>query len=397
MQSHHLRSRYDVVVAGARAAGASTAMLLARQGLSVLVVDPMRPGADTLSTHALMRGAVMQLGRWGLLDTIRGAGTPIVRSASFHYAEQVVDVDIKPGSGIDGLYAPRRTLLDKTLLDAAAAAGAQVALGLSVDGLLWSGSGRVKGVRLSGPGRDPTRVAAELVIGADGRRSRVARHVAADIEHFTPHATATIYGYWPGLTVEGYHFHYRPGIGAGSIPTNDGETNVFVGMSPLRFHAERRNGLDVVFWRALEEAAPDLYEMMRASSASVKLRGFAGAPGYLRRAVGPGWALVGDAGYFRDPFTAHGITDALRDAELLARAVAAGTEDAFSSYHAIRNQVSLPLLETTDRLASFEWSLPEAQQLHRELSHQMKEEVALIETFDRDDETAASPFLRKTA
>ena len=89
------RRRYNAVVVGARCAGAATAMLLARQGLSVLLVDRDRPGADTLSTLALMRAGVLQLSRWGLLDRVRAAGTPAITSTSFIYGEETITVPIK--------------------------------------------------------------------------------------------------------------------------------------------------------------------------------------------------------------------------------------------------------------------------------------------------------------
>ena len=111
------------MVVGARAAGAATALLLARAGLSVVVVDRDKPGADTLSTHALMRGGVVQLQRWGLLDEVIRAGTPAVRETTFHYATESIWVPIKPGCGVDALYAPRRTVLDPILVAAASAAG----------------------------------------------------------------------------------------------------------------------------------------------------------------------------------------------------------------------------------------------------------------------------------
>ncbi|NIP58249.1 MAG: NAD(P)/FAD-dependent oxidoreductase, partial [Gemmatimonadetes bacterium] len=136
MSDETIRDRYDVAIAGARCAGASTAMLLARRGYRVLVVDPSRPGSDTLSTHALMRGGVLQLHRWGLLDRIREAGTPAVRTTTFHYGTESVEIPIKPGGGVDALYAPRRTLLDAVLAEGARAAGARVVRGLAVDVLL---------------------------------------------------------------------------------------------------------------------------------------------------------------------------------------------------------------------------------------------------------------------
>src|SRR6188472_3618251 len=176
---HPQPSRYDVVVVGARAAGASTAMLLAQAGLRVLVVDRSRYGADTLSTHALMRGGVMQLNRWGLLDRVVEAGTPAVRQVRFRLANDDLTIKIKPAHGVDALYAPRRTVLDPMLVDAAIAAGAEVRYGISVLDVRRDSKGRVTGI----DARDATGHAvafdAALVIGADGTRSTIADRVGA--------------------------------------------------------------------------------------------------------------------------------------------------------------------------------------------------------------------------
>ena len=125
-------SRYDVVIVGARCAGAATAMLLARAGHRVLVVDRGRYGTDTLSTHALMRGAVIQLHRWNVLPAVVAAGTTPVRQATFFYGDESVAVPIAPRDGIDALYAPRRHVLDRLLVDAARVAGADVAYGVRI-------------------------------------------------------------------------------------------------------------------------------------------------------------------------------------------------------------------------------------------------------------------------
>ncbi|MDX1390643.1 MAG: FAD-dependent monooxygenase, partial [Acidobacteriota bacterium] len=122
--------KYDAVVVGARVAGASTAMLLAQSGLKVLVVERGRYGSDTLSTLALMRGGVLQLARWGVLDAVREAGTPPIHATSFHYGDDVVEVAIKPRDGVDALYSPRRTVLDRLLADAAVEAGAEIRYGV---------------------------------------------------------------------------------------------------------------------------------------------------------------------------------------------------------------------------------------------------------------------------
>ena len=363
--------RYDVIIAGARCAGASTAMLLARQGLRVLVVDPAKRGSDTLSTHALMRGGVLQLHRWGVLDAIRAAGTPAIRKTTFHYGDEVISIPIKERDGVDALYAPRRTVLDGALADAATAAGAEVVHGLSVMELIRDYDGRVRGARIAGSDRQPMNVAADLVIGADGIRSRVARLLKLDFEHTVPHTTASIYGYWKELGLEGNHWYYELGAAVGAIPTNDDETCVFASVPQERFEAERGDGLEALYAAVLHDVSADLARRVAESSGPGKLRAFAGSTGFLRKAAGPGWALVGDAGYFRDPLTAHGITDALRDAEILARAVAEGGDDALRRYDEERYERVRGFFEITDKIASFDWDIDQVKEDHLVLAREM--------------------------
>ena len=384
VQSPITRDQYDVVIAGARCAGASTAMLLARQGMRVLVVDPTRRGSDTLSTHALMRGGVLQLHRWGVLDAIRAAGTPAVDKTTFHYGGEPIEVSIKEQDGVDALYAPRRTVLDAVLVDAARAAGAEVVHGHSVVDLVGAPEGPIRGAKITGADKNVIEVAADLVIGADGVRSRVARILQAEPHYTVSHTTASIYGYWKDLGWEGFHWLYNIGGAVGSIPTNDGDTCVFASLPPTRFREERTNGLDALYHAVLSDVSPELASSVAASEASGKLRAFAGAPGFLRRSAGPGWALVGDAGYFKDPITAHGITDALRDAELLARAVADGGDGALAGYQETRDDLVKGLLDVTNRIASFEWDLNEAKKDHLLLSREMNAEVDLLRTLDQE-------------
>jgi 2-polyprenyl-6-methoxyphenol hydroxylase-like FAD-dependent oxidoreductase len=381
---HPEHARYDVVVVGARAAGAATAMLLARAGLRVLVVDRTRYGADTLSTHALMRGAVVQLRRWGLLDRIIDVGTPPVRSTTFRYARDEITIPIKPAHGVDALYAPRRTVLDPALVDAATAAGADVRYGVTVTDVRRDGRGRAVGLEARmGDGRALV-VDAELVIGADGMRSTIAERVGAPIEVRGHGAGAVVYGYWSDVEADGYEWVFRPGAAAGLIPTNDGLTCVFAGGPPARIGRGGRRVLDDV----LREASPSVAARVATGTAPAGVRTFAGAPGFLRRPWGPGWALVGDAGYWKDPISAHGLTDALRDAELLARAVVASRSgtvaetEALSAYQAVRDELSLPLFHTTDRIAANQWDETEIATLLLELSSAMADEVDAIAAFD---------------
>src|SRR5262245_12937177 len=187
---------YDVVIVGARCAGAATAMLLARRGLRVLAIDRGHYGSDTVPIHALMRAGVVQLSRWGVLDGIKAAGTPVIRSTSFHYGDEVVEVQIKPKDDVDGLYAPRRTVIDRLLVDAARRAGAEVAFETQLIDLVRAANGRVCGVRLRDGHEGERQVSAELVIGADGVRSTLARLVGAECYRTGRHATGVIFSYW---------------------------------------------------------------------------------------------------------------------------------------------------------------------------------------------------------
>ena len=385
-----LEGRYDAVVVGARVAGAATAMLLARAGMRVLAVDRARLGEDALSTHALMRGAVLQLHRWGLLGAVQAEGTPPIRSATFHYADEEIPVAIKPRDGIDALYAPRRTVLDPLLVRAAAAAGARVVHGVAAVDLVRDARGRVAGAVLAGPDGRPARVEAPIVIGADGIRSPIARLAGAPVERAGRSASAVMYGHFEGLALDGYHWYYRPGASAGAIPTNDGRSCVFVALPPARFLRELPGGTSSMFRRVLAEVAPALARGVDGARLDAKLRSFPGTPGFLRRAWGPGWALVGDAGYFKDPVTAHGITDALRDAELLARAIVAGTDEALAAYQAVRDELSLGLFEVTDRVASFVWDLDQAKRDHHLLAQHMAGEADVLLALDRDPARAQS-------
>jgi flavin-dependent dehydrogenase len=383
------RPEYDAVVVGARCGGAATAMLLAREGMRVLLLDRARRGSDTLSTHALMRGGALLLQRWGILDQIAAAGTPPVRHTRFHYGDpqrgdETVTVTLKPVAGIEALYAPRRTLLDVLLADAAVAAGAEVRFGVAVTDLLRDGTGRIAGVTGRDRAGSDVRVSAGLTVGADGIRSVVARRAGARTRWLGSGSGAVIYGYWSGLAVIGYEWFYRPGASAGLIPTNGGEVCVFAGTSTDRFAAEMVGDLRGGYHRLLEEATGGAAGRLAAAQPPRRLRAFPGRPSYLREAAGPGWALVGDAGGFLDPLSTHGITDALRDAQLLARAVADGRRgeaseaSALSRYGNLRDEITSPLYRVMDQVAGYQWDLPTLRRLLRESSSAMSAEVEAI-------------------
>jgi len=379
-----ISSDYDVVVIGARPAGAGTARLLARQGRRVLMVDRGQYGSDTLSTHALMRAGVLQLARWGVLPRVIAAGTPPVRSATFIYADEETRVPVKPRDGIDALYAPRRTVLDRLLVDAAREAGVHVAYGTTLADLMRSADGRVIGVVLHQESGDTTQVRARLVVGADGRRSAVARLVGAEVTRQGPSAAANVFGYWSGIPVEGYRWYYRPGLSAGAIPTNDGHTCIFASVPSAQFGTVFRHDLEAGYRKVIAEVAPDLAAAMRVATLASPLKGAPGQTGFFRRSSGPGWVLVGDAGYFKDPLTAHGITDALVEAEYLARAIAEDSDAALLGYVEDRDRRAAQLFDITDRIASFAWTLDEARALHKQLAKAMADEVTGLITLTQE-------------
>ena len=369
---------YDAVVVGARVAGAATAMLLARRGLRVLAIDRSRYGSDTLSTHALMRAGVLQLHRWGLLDRVEAAGTTAIRSTAFHYADEVIDIAIKARDGIGALYAPRRTVLDALLVDAARESGAEVVHGLRLVDLVLGVENRVSGVLVQDLDGSVMRIGSERVIGADGLRSTVGRLVGAEPYHVGRHASSNVYAYWEDLDMEGYHWYYRPGVSVGAIPTNDGRICIFASSPPKRFSEEIRFDIAAGYHRVLEETSPELAETVARGRRVGSLHGFPGQVGFFRQSWGRGWALVGDAGYFKDPITAHGISDALRDAELLARAIVQGSEKALADYQSTRDALSRGLFEVSDGIASFEWDLEAVKSMHLTLSKEMNREVAAL-------------------
>jgi 2-polyprenyl-6-methoxyphenol hydroxylase-like FAD-dependent oxidoreductase len=384
-----IRPRYDVVIVGARAAGASTALLLARRGVRVLVVDKESPAADTISTHALMRAGVLQLKRWGLLPEIERAGTPPVNRTVFYYADETVDIPIPPKGGVPALFAPRRTLLDPVLAEAAAESGADVRHGVRLADLLHGADGRVEGVLLADSEGGARAVFASVVVGADGLRSTVAKLVEAPITREGRHASATLYGYWSRLDTDGYHWYWGNGCGAGEIPTNGGHVLVFVGLPSHALKEDARSGVPAAYRSLIEQASPALAERLTCARLSGTLRGFPGHRGRMRRPWGPGWALVGDAASFKDPITAHGLTDALRDAELLANAITSGgSPRAFAAYEAERDALTTRLFDVSDRVASFQWDTSTLKELHRELSDEMKKETARVLSWDLEPTVA---------
>jgi len=350
---------YDVIIVGARVAGASTAMLLARRGLKVLVVDRATFPSDTLSTHQVQVPGVARLARWGVLDAVLAAGTPVTRGVRFDQGDAVITGRYPAYQGVDVMCSPRRTLLDRVLVDAARTAGAEVRENFMVAEIL--GDGQVTGIRGQEKGAPPVSEQARLVIGADGKHSLVAGAVNARAYRTRPPRSIAFYTYWGGVparenTLAGTGEIYgRPGCAIGAWPTNDGLLMTYLAWPIARF-GEFRRDVEGNFLRTLD--AVGLGERIRAGRRAERFRGTPDLPSYLRQPYGPGWALVGDAGLLLDPITGQGISHAFRDAELLADAVADGLggirplAEALGRYHRARDRAARPMYDFTARLAA---------------------------------------------
>jgi flavin-dependent dehydrogenase len=360
-----MTGRYDVIVVGARCAGSPTAMLLAQRGYRVLVVDRASFPSDTVSTHVIHAPGVAALRRWGLLDRVLASGCPPITTYSFDFGPFTIAGSPNPYDGISAAYAPRRTILDKILVDAAAAAGAEVRERFTVEDVIVE-DGVVVGISGHGDGGPTVIETARVVVGADGRNSHVARAVTPQQYNEKPQLLWGYYTYWSGLPVRGFETVVRPNRGWGAAPTNDGLTMLVVGWPDAEASAYKAD-VEANYLATLD-AAPEFAERVRAATREDRFHG-GGVPNFFRKPFGRGWALVGDAGYTRDPITAQGITDAFRDAQLCADALDEALdgrrpyESAMAAYQQARDEQVMGIYEFTTQLATLEPPPEEMQQL----------------------------------
>ncbi|MDQ6730354.1 MAG: FAD-dependent monooxygenase [Actinomycetota bacterium] len=358
---------HDAIVIGARCAGSPTAMLLARGGHRVLLVDRAKFPSDTMSTHIIHPHGLAALRRWGLLEQLIATGPPVWPSLRADFGPVVLDGTPTPVDGISEHYSPRRTVLDKLLVDAAVDAGAELCEGAAVTGLLRDGD-RVTGIRANRNGGPELLESAAIVIGADGVHSTVAKHVDAPVYSDKGLLTCAYYSYWSAVDSPKGTLFPRSGCVLGEIPTHDGLTCVYGAWPAAEFRAVRRD-IPGRFTRTIEQHAPDLAARMHGATREERFVGSGQIPNHFRHSYGPGWALAGDAAHHKDPIGAHGITDAFRDAERIAEAVHAGLtgeqnmEMALAASQRDRDDTSLALFELNSQLATLESPKPEMQAL----------------------------------
>ena len=366
MREADVSKAYDAIIVGARCAGSPTAMLLARKGYRVLVVDRATFPSDTLSTHVLQPLAVRALERWGLAARLAATGCSPIDTYTFDFGPFTLSG--APGTADSPVaYCPRRTVLDKLLVDAAAEAGAEIREGFTVDEIVID-DGRVVGIKGHSPG-GATAVTerSSVLIGADGRNSLVAHAVQAEQYNDKPPLLAPYYAYWSGLKMDGrFETYIRPHRGFAAAPTHDGLTMTVGGWPHGEFETNKRD-VEANFLK-LFELVPGFADRLQGAKRESPIAGLPVA-NFFRKPYGAGWALVGDAGYNKDPITAQGINDAFHDAERCAAAVdqafrgARSFDDAMGEYQRERDQHSLPMYEFTCQLASLEPPPPDVQRL----------------------------------
>ena len=359
---------YDAIIVGARCAGSPTALLLARKGYKVLLADRGSfPSDMAFSNHFVHQAGTARLKRWGLLERLAATGCPPITTAHFDYGAFALSGSPVPAEGgVTEAYAPRRKVLDPILVEAAVEAGAELRENFSVQEVLWEND-CVSGIRGHAKNGAMLTENARITIGADGMFSTVARAVKAPEYNAKPPLEGSWYSYWSGVPMKGWHLWLRPHRVIFAYNTNDNLTLIGAAFAAHDLPAVRGD-IEGNYMRAIAACAPELAERMRSGHRESRFVG-GSIPGYLRKPYGPGWALVGDAGYQKDPCTASGITDAFRGAELLAEAIDAGLsgqqplQQALAGYEQQRNQTALPFYELTSELARLEPPPPEMQQL----------------------------------
>ena len=345
-----MESLYDAIVIGARCAGSPTAMLLARKGYKVLLLDKVEFPSDTISTHIVFPIGVARLKSWGLFESILSTNCPLIHKMGFDLGPFTIAGSPPLPDGVPGIIAPRRTILDKILVDAAVRAGVEFRENCIVEEIVVNDE-IVTGIRCRTKGGSTVTEKGSIVIGADGRNSLVARTVKAEEYNFRPPYTCWYYTYWSNLPIKDLVFHSRPNRAIGTIPTNDGLICLPIAWTANEFK-EFRSDIEGNYMKSLE-LTNGLADLVRQGKREERFFGMSDLPNFFRKPYGHGWALVGDAGYHKDPITGQGISDAFRTAENLVEALDAGfsgkvsLDKALAHYEQNRNEEVMPMFEFT--------------------------------------------------
>jgi len=361
----------DVLVAGAGVAGAATALLLARAGLSVLVVEARprdhRPGF----VLPIQRPGVALLADWGLLDALQRAGVPTLSQSAFCYGDRCTTIRSQPQHGVEGPLAVDQPLLDRVLRTAAERAGARFFDAHALKHVLRA-RGRVRGAAVVNAQREAIEISASWIVGADGVASTVAHLVGAPLQREGSYATSTIAAEFEGLECPGARWHFRSGLAGGAMGLRGNRTLAFVSASSRLYRERLRRDLAASLYDGIEQLSRSLGGQLASAHRVGTFFGGSEHVAYARRPVGPGWLLVGDAGAFTDPIVGHGLTAALRDAHLAAAAICEGSTTAFAE---ARDAMDDEIAAIGERIASFRWSLDELPLLHLRLADALRRQA----------------------
>lgn len=283
----------------------------------MLLLDRATFPSDTLSGLYIHQPGVERLARWGLLDQVRGSGCPPLQTVTYSVGDVCLSGRAPTLPGVAGAYAPRRYVLDAILAEAAAAAGADVRDHTTVTGLTTDDDGRVTGVRWRTADGTEMTERTGLVVGADGMRSTVAKLVEAPLYAQHPNLTCVYYTFWAGVTGADFQIYERPGGWVAALRTHDDLMLIAAYLPQAQFDRVRRDAM-AAYRATIEATAPDLWQRLADASITDRLHGTGDQRNFFRRAYGPGWVLVGDAGHHKDSINAHGITDTFLQSELLA-------------------------------------------------------------------------------
>jgi 2-polyprenyl-6-methoxyphenol hydroxylase-like FAD-dependent oxidoreductase len=303
-------------------------MLLARRGHKVLVVERQAFPRDTLSTHFIWPRGVSYLKRWGLAERVFAKtprfermevnieGISLVGGVPLRDVQQRFTQLHGDAENVTNFYCgPRRFFLDQLLLDAARESGVEVRESTTCLAPIVE-NGVVCGVTISGPTRKTENIKARLVIGADGRFSGFVKQVGSKTVDLRLPSTFAYWGYFSGIQKEELAIHKKGRLGTAIFPASHGTHMVLVYGPTAWWDGFRREAEKNFYW-TYEFCAPDVAELIRAGKREEPYKACGTMPAFHRELHGPGWALVGDAGSFKDQVTAMGITHSFRDAELI--------------------------------------------------------------------------------
>jgi len=348
---------YDLIIIGARAAGSPTAMLAARAGYKVLLVDRCGFPSDTLSTNYIHQPGCAKLARWGLLDKIIASGCPPIPTTRFEAGNIVVEGGVSKTYAQIEAYAPRRYVLDHILMEAAKEAGAEMREHCTAIKVLKDEEGHVIGVELKNSDGRVSKEYCSLLVGADGMRSKIAKMLGAKYTIQDPVLSCAYYSFWQDLD-SGYELYEGDNSWVGAVPTH-GSILVATYFPQEEFDNIRKDAFGHHI-ETIKHNVPDLFRRMRSARQTGKLWGTGHQENFFRTASGPGWALVGDAGHHKDSITARGITDAFTQAELLISRITGHLQNreelkvALSDYGRDRDDLLLPGYYSTLKVAQLE-------------------------------------------